>query len=69
MMTSATVREFEHVTLARVLIAAGKSDREAGSLDEAIRLLGRLLQAAEEGGRKGSVIEILLLQALAPGAR
>ena len=58
-------REFEHITLARVLIAAGKSDREAGSLDEAARLLGRLLQAAEAGRRMGSVIEILLLQALA----
>jgi LuxR family maltose regulon positive regulatory protein len=48
-----------------VLIAAGKSDREAGSLDEATRLLGRLLQAAETGGRLGSAIQILLLQALA----
>jgi LuxR family maltose regulon positive regulatory protein len=62
-------REFEHVTLARVLIAAGKSDREAGSLDEATRLLGRLLQAAETGGRLGSAIQILLLQALAFQAR
>ncbi len=59
------MREFEHITLARVLIAAGKSDREAGSLDEATRLLGRLLHAAETGGRKGSAIQILLLQALA----
>ena len=58
-------REFEHVTLARVLIAAGKSDQEAGSLDEATRLLGRLLQEAEIGGRLGSAIQILLLQALA----
>jgi LuxR family maltose regulon positive regulatory protein len=57
--------EFEHITLARVLIAAGESDREAGSLDEATRLLGRLLQAAETGGRMGSVIQIRLLQALA----
>jgi LuxR family transcriptional regulator, maltose regulon positive regulatory protein len=62
-------REFEHITLARVLIAAGKSNREAGSLDEATRLLGRLLQAAETGGRMGSVIQILLLQALAFQAR
>jgi LuxR family maltose regulon positive regulatory protein len=58
-------REFEHITLTRVLIAAGKSDREAGSLDEATRLLGRLLQAAETGGRLGSAIQILLLQGLA----
>jgi LuxR family maltose regulon positive regulatory protein len=57
--------EFEHITLARVLIAAGQSDREAAILDEATRLLGRLLQAAEEGGRIGNVIEILILQSLA----
>ncbi len=57
--------EFEHLTLARALIASGKSDREAGPLDEAARLLGRLLQAAETGGRLGSAIQILLLQALA----
>jgi LuxR family maltose regulon positive regulatory protein len=58
-------REFEYITFARVLIAAGKSDREAGSLDRATRLLERLLQAAESGGRLGSAIQILLLQALA----
>ncbi len=58
-------REFGHITLARVLIAAAKSDRRAGSLDGATRLLGRLLQAAETGGRLGSAIQVLLLQALA----
>jgi LuxR family maltose regulon positive regulatory protein len=61
--------EFEHITLARVLIAAGKSDRKASFLDEATRLLGRLLQAAETGGRLGSAIQILQLQALAFQAR
>ena len=58
-------REFEHITFARVLIAAGKSDRQSGSIDEAARLLERLLQAAQTGGRLGSAIQILLLQALA----
>jgi LuxR family maltose regulon positive regulatory protein len=58
-------REFEHITLARLLIAAGKSDRETGFLEKATRLLGRLLQAAETGGRLGSATQILLLQALA----
>lgn len=58
-------REFEHVTLARVLIARHKNNPLAGSIHEAIDLLERLLQAAEAGGRLGSVIEILLLQALA----
>ncbi len=59
------LRELEHLTLARVLIARYRSDRVAGSMHEALGLLARLLQAAEEGGRTGSVIEILLLQALA----
>jgi LuxR family maltose regulon positive regulatory protein len=63
------LREFEHVTLARVLIARYKSDRDTGSIHEAIGLLDRLLQAAEEGGRMGSVIEILALLALAHAAQ
>ncbi len=58
-------REFEHITLVRVLITAAKSDRDDGPLEEATRLLERLLQAAEKGGRIGSVIEILVLQAIA----
>jgi LuxR family maltose regulon positive regulatory protein len=63
------LREFEHVTLARVLIARYKSDRGTGSIHEAIGLLERLLHAAEEGGRMGSVIEILTLLALAHQAQ
>ena len=58
-------REFEHITLARVLIAAVQGNGDTASLDEVSRLLGRLLQAAEAGGRLGSAIQILLLQALA----
>ncbi len=63
------LREFEHITLARVFIAQYKSDRIDNSMDEATGLLERLLQAAGEGGRTGSVIEILLLQALAHEAQ
>ncbi|MEO8954087.1 MAG: LuxR C-terminal-related transcriptional regulator, partial [Ktedonobacteraceae bacterium] len=48
-----------------VLLARSKSDRTEHSMLEAVGLLERLLHAAEEGERKGSVIEILLLQALA----
>ncbi len=59
------VREFEHVTLARVLIARYQSDREERSIHEATGLSERLLKAAEEGERTGSVIKILVLQALA----
>ena len=59
------LREFDHITLARVLLARYQSDRADGSISGAVRLLERLLKAAEEGGRKGSVIEILVLQAIA----
>jgi LuxR family maltose regulon positive regulatory protein len=57
--------EFEHITLARILIAPYQNDLLAGSINQAFALLERLLQAAEAGGRMGSVIEILVLQALA----
>lgn len=59
------LREFEHITLARILLAQYKNDRNDSSLRDAIGLLERLLEAAEEGGRMGSAIEILVLQALA----
>ena len=59
------LREFEHITLARVLLAQSAAEPDQGTLAEAIDLLERLRLAAEEGGRTGSVIEILVLQALA----
>ena len=58
------LREFEHITLARVLLVRYNSDRQDPSIFKALELLERLLQAAEEGGRMGSAIEILILQAL-----
>ena len=63
------LREFEHITLARVLIARYKNDPVDGSIHEAIGLLERLLHAAEAGRRMGSVIEILALLALAHAAQ
>ena len=51
------LREFEHVTLARALLAGGDVSA-AGFLE-------RLLAAAEAGGRHGSVLQILVLLALA----
>jgi LuxR family maltose regulon positive regulatory protein len=59
------LREFEHITLARVLLARYQSDPDDRSFLEVMELLKRLLQAAEEGGRTTNVIEILSLQALA----
>jgi LuxR family transcriptional regulator, maltose regulon positive regulatory protein len=63
------LREFEHITLARVLLAQYAAERGGRFLDEASGFLERLLQAAEEGERTGSIIEILGLQALASQAR
>jgi LuxR family transcriptional regulator, maltose regulon positive regulatory protein len=59
------LREFEHITLARLLVARFRGERAGPSADEATRFLERLLRAAEAGGRTGRVIEILVLQALA----
>jgi LuxR family maltose regulon positive regulatory protein len=60
------LREYEHITLARVLLAQHRSDpADHNSLVEAMGLLGRLLNATEEGSRTGHTIEVLLLQALA----
>jgi LuxR family maltose regulon positive regulatory protein len=63
------LREYEHVTLARLLLARHATERAAPFLDEAAHLLQRLLTAADEGDRTHSVIEILVLQARAHQAR
>ena len=59
------LREFEHVTLARALLEEARLENNRTSLDDAVVLLDRLLEAAEAGGRTAAVIEILVLQALA----
>jgi LuxR family maltose regulon positive regulatory protein len=56
------VREYEHLTLARALLASGSVIQAAGLLD-------RLLQAADDADRMGSTIEILVLLALAAQSR
>jgi LuxR family transcriptional regulator, maltose regulon positive regulatory protein len=63
------LREFEHITLARLLLARYKSEGVERFISDAMGLLERLLLAAEEGARAGSLIEILILQALAHQAR
>jgi LuxR family maltose regulon positive regulatory protein len=52
------VREREYLTLVRVLISQHK-------LDEAKQWLAKLVELAEAQGRTGSMIELLMLQALA----
>ena len=72
--------EYEHITLARVLLAeqggaappgstgATGSTGSSASLGAALTLLGRLLAAATYGGRAGSVIELEVLRATAHDA-
>ncbi|HET6690811.1 MAG TPA: hypothetical protein VFG74_08100, partial [Miltoncostaeaceae bacterium] len=57
----AYLAEYEHVTLARILLRRG--DAAAGPL------IGRLLAAAREGGREGSVVKLLVLRAVAERER
>ena len=64
-------KEAEYLTLVRVLIAQGRDGPEGPYFDDALALglIDRLLADAESGARMGSVIEILILQALALQAR
>ena len=59
------LHEFDHITLIRVHLALYQKDHADLSIQKAMGLLDRLLKAAEERGGKGSVIEILVLQAIA----
>jgi LuxR family transcriptional regulator, maltose regulon positive regulatory protein len=53
------------IVLARVLLARGKSAKISEPyLDDAMRLLERLYDFANAGGRKARVMEVLILQAL-----
>ncbi len=58
-------RERAYLTLARVRIAQGQAQPMGSFLPEALGLLERLLEDAEPKARMSSVIEILLLRALA----
>ena len=59
------LHEYEHITLARVLLGVPGERPSDAALKEATRLLRRLLSTAEAGDRVGNVIEILVLQAQA----
>jgi LuxR family maltose regulon positive regulatory protein len=64
------LREYEHLTLARLLLARHRAEQRsdhAGSASPAavLGLLDRLHVAAIDAGRDGSVLEIRVLQALA----
>ena len=57
------LKEYEHTTLVRVLLASDGPGRSTHA--EAIGLLERLIAAARAGGRNGSLIELLVIRALA----
>jgi LuxR family transcriptional regulator, maltose regulon positive regulatory protein len=61
--------EFDHLTLVRLLIARHRAHPDPSAIDQALRLLDRLHEAAETSGRLGSLVEIRMLQALAQDAQ
>ncbi|MGB7448982.1 MAG: LuxR C-terminal-related transcriptional regulator, partial [Ornithinimicrobium sp.] len=63
------LREFEHLTLVRLLLAEHRTHPDRTSIDAVVALLERLREAAEASGRAGSLVEIRLLTALAHHAQ
>ncbi len=61
--------EFNHLTLARLLVAQYRADRVAAGLDDAVGLLDRIVAAALRADRGGSVVDALIARALAHHAR
>ena len=60
--------EFEHITLARLLMAQFTQEKDQRYLDKASTLLAHLSEEAENG-RTASLIELLTLQAVALEAK
>lgn len=57
--------EYDQLTLARLLIAQHRTDSQSNTLHGALRLLDRIVAAAHAADRGGSLIEALLMRALA----
>jgi LuxR family maltose regulon positive regulatory protein len=63
------LHEFEQLTLARLLYAQGSRDGQDDRFRESLVLTERLAAAADSGGRRGSLIEVLIVHALACSGR
>ena len=63
------LREFDHLTLVRLLLAQHRAQPDTAAIEQAASLLGRLLESAATSGRAGSLLEIRILQALAHDAQ
>ncbi|WP_138731504.1 LuxR C-terminal-related transcriptional regulator [Modestobacter excelsi] len=61
--------EYEHLTLARALVARAAGDGDRGPLSGVVGLLNRVQHAAERGGRTGNVLDVLVVRALAEQVR
>lgn len=61
--------EFDQLTLARLHLAEHRQGTGPAALDDVIRLLDRILVAAETGDRAGSVVEARLVRALVHQSR
>ncbi|MHC1787792.1 MAG: LuxR C-terminal-related transcriptional regulator [Christensenellales bacterium] len=59
------LREYEYITLARILILNCRGGQGDGQIGAVMRLLDRLLLSAQEGGRLRSMVHILIVQAVA----
>jgi LuxR family maltose regulon positive regulatory protein len=62
------LREFDQLTMARLLVAQHRADRDGTSLAQALTLLDRVVDAARAGGRGGGLVEARLVRALARDA-
>jgi LuxR family maltose regulon positive regulatory protein len=63
------LREVDHLTFVRLLLAQHAANRDSSALVQTADLLDRLLSAAETSGRAGSSVEIRLLTALVQDAQ
>jgi LuxR family maltose regulon positive regulatory protein len=57
--------EFDHLTLARLLVAQHHDGSRRDALDRALVLVDRVVRAAEAADRGGSVVDALVVRALA----
>jgi LuxR family maltose regulon positive regulatory protein len=63
------INVFEHISLARVLVTQGRAEPDGKTWAKSLELTNRLALSAESAGRRGHLIELLILKALALDAQ